>query len=139
MRMERLEKGGGGRIKGGKGGKGRGRKVLGCWLVTYLTCISLPLIPYEMRYMGMIMSMNMNTYESVSLASSTVQVQSAWLFFASVRQVGKVGIRQASKVPTGSRRRPIYLLLLLLLSMLLVCFTSYLHVLTFARFGTSRL
>lgn len=47
--------------------------VLGGWLVTYLTCISLPLIPYEMRYMSMIMSMNMNTYENVSLASSTVQ------------------------------------------------------------------
>lgn len=31
--------------RGEKGGKGRGRKVLGGWLVTYLTCISLPLIP----------------------------------------------------------------------------------------------
>lgn len=50
--------------------------VLGGWwlLVIYLTCISLPLIPYEMRYMSMIMSMNMNIYENVSLASS------AWLF-----------------------------------------------------------
>lgn len=47
MRMERLEKGGGGRIKGGKGGKGRGRKVLGCWLVTYLTCIFLLLYLME--------------------------------------------------------------------------------------------
>lgn len=71
MRMESLEKGGGGRIKGGKGGKGRGRMVLGGWLLTYLTCTSLPLIPCEMRYMGMIMSMNMNPYENVSLASCT--------------------------------------------------------------------
>lgn len=30
--------------------------------------------------MIMSMSMNMNTYENVSLASSTVQVQSDWLF-----------------------------------------------------------
>lgn len=79
MRMESLEKGGGGRIKGGKG---KGEREDGAWwLVTYLTCTSLPLIPYEMRYMSMIMSMNMNIYENVSLASSTVQVQSAWLFF----------------------------------------------------------
>lgn len=63
--------------------KGKGEREDGAWcLVTYLTCISLPLIPYEMRYMSMIMSMsmNMNTYENVSLASSTVQVQSDWLF-----------------------------------------------------------
>lgn len=39
----------------------------------------------------MIMSMNMNIhpYKHVSLASSAGTVQSAWLFFASVRQVGK--------------------------------------------------
>lgn len=34
----------------------------------------------------MIMSMNMNIYENVSLASSAGTVQSAWLFFASVRR-----------------------------------------------------
>lgn len=37
MRMERLGKGGGGRIKGGKGEREGG----GCWLVGYLTCIFL--------------------------------------------------------------------------------------------------
>lgn len=65
---------------GKKGERGRGKVVGGWWLVIYLTCTSLPLIPCEMRYMGMIMSMNMNTYENFSLASSTVQVQSDWLF-----------------------------------------------------------
>lgn len=55
------KKGAVGGSRGGKGGKGRG-KVVGWWLVTYLICIFLPLIPYEMRYMSMIMSMNMNTY-----------------------------------------------------------------------------
>lgn len=87
--MESLEKGVGGRIKGGK----RGERGEGGWLVLgYLPNLYLsPLIPYEMRYMSMsmIMSMNMNTYENVSLASSTGTVQSDWLFFASVRQVGK--------------------------------------------------
>lgn len=34
MRMESLEKRGGGRIKGGKGGKGSGRMVVGGWLPT---------------------------------------------------------------------------------------------------------
>lgn len=61
---------------GKKGGKGKGR----WWLIVgYLPNLYLtPLIPYEMRYMSMIMSMNMNPYENVSLASSTVR--SAWLF-----------------------------------------------------------
>lgn len=64
--------------KGGKGGEG------GWWLIVgYLPNLYLsPLIPYGMRYMSMIISMNMklNTYENVSLASSTGTVQSNWLF-----------------------------------------------------------
>lgn len=58
----------------------------------------------------MIMSMNMNIPMRMS-HSLVVQVQYSLLgfFFPSVRQVGKVGIRKASKVPTGSRRRPMYL------------------------------
>lgn len=31
--------------EGKKGGKGRGKVVLDGWLVTYLTCTSLPLVP----------------------------------------------------------------------------------------------
>lgn len=76
--------------RGEKGGKGRGRKVLGGWLVIYLTCTSLPLIPYEMRYMSMIMSMNMNTYLMRMSHSLVVQYSTVCLvFFASVRQVGR--------------------------------------------------
>lgn len=45
MRMERLEKGGGGRIKGWKGGKGE-REEGAWWLVGYLPNLYLsPLIP----------------------------------------------------------------------------------------------
>lgn len=78
MRMERLGKGGGGRIKGGKG---KGEREDGAWwLVTYLTCISLPLIPYGMRYMSMIMSMNMNIPMRIS-HSLVVQVQYSLLGF----------------------------------------------------------
>lgn len=33
MRMESLEKGGGGRIKEGNGGKGKGKVVVGGWLI----------------------------------------------------------------------------------------------------------
>lgn len=79
--LESLEKGGGRRIKGGeRGERGEGGR---CLVVGWLPNLYLsPLIPYEMRYMSMsiIMSMNMNTYENVSLAGSAVQVQSAWLF-----------------------------------------------------------
>lgn len=80
-KLESLEKGGGGRIKGGKG---EGEREGGAWcLVTYLTCTSLPLIPYEMRYMSTYdneYEYEYLPYENFSLASSTVQVQSAWLF-----------------------------------------------------------
>lgn len=95
--MESLEKEGGGRIKGGKGkgeregawwedqgvkkGKRRGKVVGGLWLVTYLTCTSLPLIPYEMRYMSMIMSMNMNTYLMRMSRSLVVQYKYSLLGF----------------------------------------------------------
>lgn len=64
-------------VGGSRGEKGKGERDEGAWwLVGYLPNLYLsPLIPYEMRYMSMIMSMNMNTnaYENVSLASSAVQ------------------------------------------------------------------
>lgn len=67
-------------VKKGERGEGGWCLVVG-WLPTYLTCISPPLIPYEMRYMSMTMSMNMNIYENVSLASITVQVQYSLIGF----------------------------------------------------------
>lgn len=47
---------------GSRGEKGKGEREDGAWwLVGYLPNLYLsPLIPYEMRYMSMIMSMNMN-------------------------------------------------------------------------------
>lgn len=64
-----------------QGGKGEGEREDGAWwLVTYLTCISLPLIPYEMRYMSMIMSMNMNILMRMS-HSLVVQVQYSLIGF----------------------------------------------------------
>lgn len=78
--MESLEKGGGGRIKGGKRGeRGEG----GRWLVLgYLPNLYLsPLIPYEMRYMSMIMSMNMNTYLMRMSRSLVVQYKYSLLGF----------------------------------------------------------
>lgn len=70
----------GGRIKGGKRGKGE-REEGAWWLVIYLTCIFLPLIPYEMRYMSMIMSMNMNTYLMRMSHSLVVQYKYSLLGF----------------------------------------------------------
>lgn len=66
--------------------KGRGEREGGGWwlVVGYLTtCIFLPLISYEMRYMNEYeyeYEYEYLPYENVSLASSTGTVQSAWLF-----------------------------------------------------------
>lgn len=65
--------------RGEKGGSGEG----GRWLIVgYLPNMYLsPLIPYEMRYMSMIMSMSMNILRRMSRSLVVqVQVQSAWLF-----------------------------------------------------------
>lgn len=75
---------GGSRGEKGERGSGEGR----CLVVGYLPNLYLsPLIPYEMRYMSMIMSMNMNTPMIMS-HSLVVQVQYSLLgfFFASVRR-----------------------------------------------------
>lgn len=65
-----------------EGEKGKGEREDGAWwLVTYLTCIFLLLYLYEMRYMSMIMSMNMNTYLMRMSHSLVVRVQYSLLGF----------------------------------------------------------